>query len=72
MEPYRSQSKYALIHLPVTDSLSEKVICLPTGDPISPVDVAYICSVIRFIVTNRHTFMDSTANQLKKSFAKVA
>jgi dTDP-4-amino-4,6-dideoxygalactose transaminase len=72
MEPYRSQSKYASIHLPVTDSLSEKVICLPTGDPISPTDVAYICSTIRFIVANKHTFMDSKVNQVKKSFAKVA
>ena len=72
MEPYRSQSKYASIHLPVTDSLSDKVICLPTGDPITPVDVAYICSTIRFIVANRYTFMDSNVNQLKQSFAKVA
>lgn len=52
MEPYRSYFPNAGLLLPETERLSERLICLPTGEAMSPADVARVCTVIRSLVCN--------------------
>jgi dTDP-4-amino-4,6-dideoxygalactose transaminase len=50
MEPYKSYFPHAGLVLPNTESLLEKVICLPTGQTISTGDIEKICNVLRFVI----------------------
>lgn len=45
MEPYRSRSSD--FRLPVTNTLAEQVLSLPTGTAIGPDDVATICTILK-------------------------
>lgn len=47
MEPYRSENTPAQHRLPVTEQLSEQVLCLPTGTSVLPSDVATVCHLLR-------------------------
>jgi dTDP-4-amino-4,6-dideoxygalactose transaminase len=51
MDPYRSHPQ-ASSHLPVTEQILERVLCLPTGETIDPSAVSAICSIIRIAVEN--------------------
>lgn len=52
MEPYRSDSAYANVCLPVTERLAQSVMTLPTGTAIALQDVARICDLIRFVIAH--------------------
>lgn len=47
MAPYRSITDPDSWNLPVTERLTQSVLCLPTGSQIGMDDVALICSIIR-------------------------
>jgi dTDP-4-amino-4,6-dideoxygalactose transaminase len=52
MEPYRSFFPHSNLLLPNTEQIAERVLVLPTGAAISQNQVAKICHLIRFAVTN--------------------
>ena len=47
MEPYRSYFPNAGLLLPETERLSERLICLPTGQSVSTEDISKVCKIIR-------------------------
>jgi len=50
MEPYRSCSPRAGLHLPHTERLARRVLSLPTGTAVGEEDIRSICGIIRFAV----------------------
>jgi dTDP-4-amino-4,6-dideoxygalactose transaminase len=50
MEPYRSYFPNADILLPETIRLSNRVICLPSGQSVDREKIATICEIIRMVV----------------------
>lgn len=52
MEPYRSDARYQGTALPVTESLADSILCLPTGSSIGLRDIDRICGLVRFIARN--------------------
>ena len=50
VEPYRSQFRQAESFLPVTESLTNSVLVLPTGTAVTTDDVDRICGIIRLVV----------------------
>lgn len=46
MEPYKSLRPLAGDALPVTNALTERVMCLPTGTAVNPADIKLICELI--------------------------
>lgn len=50
MEPYRSVDPAAGLRLPVTERLSERLLCLPTGTGITEVDVERVCESIQELI----------------------
>lgn len=52
MEPYASNPRYANRALPHTEAACARVLCLPTGAPVTADDVARVCELIRFIVAH--------------------
>ena len=47
MEPYRSMARNQNLTLPHTETLCNRVICLPTGSAIDESDIERVCRVIR-------------------------
>ena len=47
MEPYRNEFPNKCRLLPVTDSMSERVVSLPTGESVTPATVEWIASAVR-------------------------
>ena len=47
MEPYRSLFPHAGLLLKHTEELSEKIIVLPTGSSMSPVEIKTICRIVK-------------------------
>ncbi|WP_372896179.1 DegT/DnrJ/EryC1/StrS family aminotransferase, partial [Stieleria sp.] len=47
MEPYRSMARNQNLTLPRTETLCNRVICLPTGSAIDESDIERVCRVIR-------------------------
>jgi dTDP-4-amino-4,6-dideoxygalactose transaminase len=52
MEPYRSYFPHAGLLLPETERLTERVMSLPNGTAVSPLEVQTICQVICLCVEN--------------------
>jgi len=52
MEPYRTEQPTASAHLPNTQWLVERIICLPTGSAVTSNDVASICALVSFVIEN--------------------
>lgn len=50
MEPYRSESPGAAERFPVTESILERVVSLPTGMAVEEDAIRRICQIIRFAV----------------------
>jgi len=50
MEPYKS--RLPLLSLPATERVCERVLSLPTGTAVSPVDISAICGIIRIVLKN--------------------
>ena len=46
MQPYRSYFPHADLWLPVTEQMTQRTLCLPTGTAVSPEHVKGICDVI--------------------------
>jgi dTDP-4-amino-4,6-dideoxygalactose transaminase len=47
MEPYRTESPDACLHLPHTEALTQRVMCLPTGTSVPPESISTICRLLR-------------------------
>ena len=54
MEPYRSYFPHAGLLLPETKRLTQRVMSLPTGTAVSPIEIAAVCNIIRLAVTHSH------------------
>jgi dTDP-4-amino-4,6-dideoxygalactose transaminase len=52
MEPYRSFFPHAMLVLPQTQRLAQRVMALPTGTAVGPAEIQSICDIIRFLVAN--------------------
>lgn len=52
MEPYKSIYPEFEGNLPGTDSVSQEVLCLPTGTSVEPDDIQHICDIIKFVGEN--------------------
>jgi dTDP-4-amino-4,6-dideoxygalactose transaminase len=52
MEPYKSYFPHAGLLLPVTERLSERVVCFPTGTAITPAGIAEVCRLMTLICAN--------------------
>lgn len=52
MEPYRSYYPHAGLLLPNTERLVTRVLCLPTGTAVGPVEIRKICHIIRLVVAH--------------------
>jgi dTDP-4-amino-4,6-dideoxygalactose transaminase len=51
MEPYRSElARTGGAHLPATDDLAARVVCLPTGTAIGAADISTICQILRVAI----------------------
>jgi dTDP-4-amino-4,6-dideoxygalactose transaminase len=50
MEPYRSCFPHAGLMLPVTEKLTQKVLCLPTGTAVHFEDIDVICEIIALAI----------------------
>jgi len=61
MEPYRSRFAEAGLFLPHTDTVSGRVLVLPTGPAITPTDIEKVCAVIRAAPDHRHEISDALA-----------
>ena len=52
MEPYRTQDPTAGLVLPVTEHMTGRLLCLPTGTAVTAEDIAKIAALLRFAVDN--------------------
>lgn len=52
MEPYRSYFPHSSLLLPETEALSQRVMSLPTGTAVGPVEIRKISEIIRVAVTH--------------------
>lgn len=52
MEPYYSQDPHVGLTLPETETLTRRVIALPTGTAIGRAEIDKICQIIRMVVTH--------------------
>jgi hypothetical protein len=52
MEPYMSLYPEAYKSLKVTENISERVLCFPTGGSITGQDITQICEIIRYSLDN--------------------
>jgi dTDP-4-amino-4,6-dideoxygalactose transaminase len=58
MEPYRSYFPHAGLLLPVTESLTKRVMSLPNGTSITPRDIDQICHILRFALSNAESLRE--------------
>lgn len=61
MEPYRSYFPHAGLLLPHTESLSKRVLSLPTGTAVDPDDIIKICTIIRTAIDQHERIIDVVA-----------
>jgi len=52
MEPYDSMFPQTAARLPVTESVVQRVLLLPTGTAVSSADISRICQLIKFAVSH--------------------
>lgn len=55
IEPYKSLFPNLFLRLPATESLTNRVICLPTGTTISENEISKICKQIRLAIDSSET-----------------
>jgi dTDP-4-amino-4,6-dideoxygalactose transaminase len=48
-EPYRSDPRHHGIHLPRTEAVLDRVLCLPSGSAVSEAQVRDVCDLVRFV-----------------------
>ena len=49
-EPYRSQNPSTARSLPHTELMAARLICLPTGNTVTPADIVCVCALLREII----------------------
>jgi dTDP-4-amino-4,6-dideoxygalactose transaminase len=59
--PYRWRVPSAGLDLPNTEHLAERMICLPTGTAVRPSEIATLCQIIRFVVSNGYALRELLA-----------
>lgn len=67
MEPYRSESPYAHLRLPHTETLARRVMCLPTGTNATAEAISTVCRVLRLAVAHHRElrrFLDECRDDL--------
>jgi dTDP-4-amino-4,6-dideoxygalactose transaminase len=52
MEPYASDGPDQRLSLPVTEDIVERVVVLPCGASLGPVEIGGICQIVRFVLEN--------------------
>jgi len=57
MQPYLSLFPDADSHLPETERIAGKMLCLPTGTSVSEQDITTICAIIRLVVEESETIL---------------
>ncbi|MEN6575340.1 MAG: DegT/DnrJ/EryC1/StrS family aminotransferase [Phycisphaerales bacterium] len=71
MEPYRSYFPNAGLLLPHTESLTKRVLCLPTGTTIDPEMIGTVCHILRLAVTHpgevHHALSNTECSQTQPS-----
>lgn len=58
MEPYRTQLPDAGLRLPATESLTKRVLVLPTGTAVGDDDIAKVVGIIKTVVENGASVRD--------------
>jgi len=51
MEPYKSLPAYKNLKLPQTETISNQILCLPTGTAVTEQDITKICEIIRRVIS---------------------
>jgi dTDP-4-amino-4,6-dideoxygalactose transaminase len=64
MEPYRSYFPNAHLLLPETETLTEKVMSLPTGTGVTSEDISKICTIIRTAIQESDQVRRTLQNEL--------
>ena len=54
-EPYRTMFPDAHKRLPRTERAAARLLCLPTGTAVGPVEITRVCELLRFLVANAGT-----------------
>ncbi|MBD2451080.1 DegT/DnrJ/EryC1/StrS family aminotransferase [Nostoc sp. FACHB-152] len=67
MEPYRSYFPHAGLLLPETESISKRVLVLPTGTAVSVEDIRKICQIIRLVVQDSYQVKQRLLNPVGES-----
>jgi dTDP-4-amino-4,6-dideoxygalactose transaminase len=62
MEPYKSYYPNAGLLLPVTEKLTDVLLCLPNSTATSDQDVEKVCDLLQFIMQNRVEINSSVSN----------
>jgi dTDP-4-amino-4,6-dideoxygalactose transaminase len=52
MEPYNSLFPSTAARLPLTESVLQRVLLLPSGTAVSAEDISRICNIIKFAVSH--------------------
>jgi len=63
MEPYRSLFPHAAMLLPETESLSRRVLTLPTGTDVGPEQISLLCQIIKTAVSYGSEVRDRLAGR---------
>jgi dTDP-4-amino-4,6-dideoxygalactose transaminase len=66
MEPYKSYQPNAGLLLPETERLVRRVLTLPSGMAVSPVQIEKICAIIEFVVGHADEINMRFQNQTEK------
>jgi dTDP-4-amino-4,6-dideoxygalactose transaminase len=64
LEPYRSTPRYQDLHLPATERLASRIICLPTGTAVDVTSVEAVCDIIAFAVHHRGAIASRMPDEL--------
>jgi ABC-type Na+ transport system ATPase subunit NatA len=70
MEPYRSYFPHAVLVLPETEKLCQRVMVLPNGTSVHERAIAKICEIMRTAISNASEVRDRLA--ISGASAKLA
>jgi dTDP-4-amino-4,6-dideoxygalactose transaminase len=51
-EPYRSDSRYEKLHLPITEKIADSLLSLPTGTNMDDLKISKLRSILKFCISN--------------------
>ena len=67
MEPYRSLFPRAVLHLPVTERIANRLLSLPTGASMNTQKINWLCAIIRYCVLHGSEIQRMLSQQVKIS-----